>query len=99
MQAEERWRSLGWRHAVWDLVRYFCALARSRAQQTKFVADLSQQASIAVGPDSTLSIPREDVNQFLSYLEAREGHLTAALGRLRDEAEALEFCSRNVSVR
>lgn len=95
MQAEERWQALGWRHAVWDLVRYFCALARSRTQQAKFVEDLRRQASMTVGRESTLAIPREDVTLFLSYLEARETQLTAALSRLRDEKEALELCSRN----
>ena len=95
MRAEERWRALGWRHAVWDLVRYFCALTRSRAQQSKFVEDLRQQASMTVGREPTVASPREDVTLFISYPEAREAQLTAALGHLRDEKEALELCKRN----
>jgi|GEM_PF-6487329 len=33
MTPKDKWKALGWRHTVWDLVRFYLSLARRKKEQ------------------------------------------------------------------
>ena len=39
MNVQQKWRQLGWRHTVWDLVRYYCSFGRAVREQDDWLND------------------------------------------------------------
>ena len=91
MNVEKKWRELGWRHTVWELVRYYCSL-RKGTDRTAWLKELESQGTMRVGASRDLPIPREDVVAFLEYLTVRKNQTEFALECLRTEEEAIDFC-------
>ena len=92
MYAEEPWKSLGWRHSVWDLLRYYCSI-RGKQKKQEWVNDLNSTLLLSVDDNAKLPLNEEDVRLFVSYLEYRDKQENVATYLLRSEDEALEYCT------
>jgi len=93
MIIDAQWRSLGWRHAVWDLVRYYCSL-RGKEQQA-WLAELADTKRMKVGTSEHLPIDPADIQTLIAYLATRKKQLELAMAQLRTEEEAIAFCQKN----
>jgi hypothetical protein len=92
MIVDKRWRKLGWRHPLWDYVRFYTSFRKGTKQREEWLAKL--KASIfEVEPGTNLVIPAEDMRRFLRYLDEREEKFAAASERLRTKDEALAYCN------
>jgi len=93
MIPDNEWKALGWRHPIWDLLRYYCSLRSSR-QKADWVRDLRADSSMSVGGSDQLPVAAEDVTTFCRYLELRDTLLQEAFACLRTEKNALAYCER-----
>ena len=91
MIADQRWRSLGWRHILWDLVRYYLSL-RSPARRIEWTQELLNSSSLDVDGDTRFPIDPSDVQLFFDYLAYRDEDYARAAALLRTEEEAIQFC-------
>lgn len=91
MTPEAKWAGLGWRHPVWDLVRYHLSL-RGPRRLAAWLEDLKNTNQMAVGTAATLPIEPEQVTLFFEYLQQREKDFAQAYAMLRKEEEALKYC-------
>ena len=94
MIIDAHWKSLGWRHAVWDLVRYYCSL-RGWKKQQQWLDELAGTKQMKVGSSEHLPIDAGDIETLLAYLETRKKKLHLGLAQLRTEDEAVAFCEAN----
>ncbi|NND01805.1 MAG: hypothetical protein HKN91_03380 [Acidimicrobiia bacterium] len=97
MQATEPWKSLGWRHTAWELVRYYCSL-RGKNQKEEWLRKLDSSEMFSVDDSSVLPVDRADIDLVLQYVQLRPKLLNDALGNLRAEEEALAYCKANAVV-
>jgi len=81
MMVRDEWRRLGWRHVVWDLVRYYLSLRGRR--QAAWLEELQQDNALDVDGDARFPIAPSDVRLFLDYLAMREQDFQAARALLR----------------
>ncbi len=96
MKPSDEWRSLGWRHSVWEIVRYYCSLRGAR-QQENWLSALEAGHFSVRGRDTPLPIDKETLELAARYLAERPRMLEEGLGALRSEEEAIPFCeSRGV---
>src|SRR6266571_6473842 len=91
MDHNSRWKGLGWRHPVWELVRYYRAL---RGASREWLETLRRDGVIRIDSEATLTIDRAHVDVLAQYLDASGGDLENAFGRFRTEAEANTFCKK-----
>ncbi|MBB3105390.1 DUF7687 domain-containing protein [Azomonas macrocytogenes] len=100
MRGSERWLSLGWRHPLWDLHRFYLSLSKQKAFQQAWLEELRSKRAIELPDGSELPIEAQLVDLFFEYQEERKIQLLKAESFLRTEAEALAFCeSKNEAVR
>jgi len=92
MIVQERWKALGWRHTVWDLVRYYCSFGNSKKEAQSWLDELRNCHQMKVGSSKHLPIASEDIDAFFAYLDDRGVMTEAALDSLRTEEEALAYC-------
>lgn len=92
MIVDPKWRQLGWRHMVWDLVRY-CVSLRSPKARAEWRSQLERTRTMQINDAGRFPIEPESVQLFFDYLQARERAFQEACGLLRTEAEALAFCT------
>jgi hypothetical protein len=92
MTAKDKWKRLGWRHPVWDLLRYYCSLERKRTEQARWLEELEQAKRMKVGESAELPIDPTDVGLFFEYLIEREVGEAEAYGYLRNEDAAVKAC-------
>lgn len=85
-----RWQRIGWRHEVWDLVRYYRSL-RGQAGEL-WLSQLEVRGKMEVGAGIALSISPDTIKLLTDYIEAARTAASVARGQLRGEAEALAFC-------
>ena len=86
-----KWLSLGWRHPVWDLVRYYLSLRGTKA--SVWLDELLKAKEMKVGEADAIPVDPQVVGQFFDYLKDRETAFVAAFGMLRSEEDALKFCA------
>jgi len=92
MKVDERWRGLGWRHPLWDYVRFYTSLRKGTKQRELWLAKLREQV-FEVQPGTNLIVPAGDMRLFLQYLDERDSGFIAAASRLRTRDEALAYCA------
>lgn len=94
MKIEQRWRRLGWRHPLWDYVRFY-AVVRGQKKELKdqWIANF-KDAKLEIVPGQYIPIDPEDSRLFFKYLEERDRDFAVATAALRTEEEALAFCKR-----
>lgn len=92
MTAKDKWKSLGWRHALWDLVRYYLSLARQKKEQLAWLNGLETRNEMKVGDSATLPIDPAHVALFFEYLKERESNEAEVYAMLRNQEQALKAC-------
>ncbi len=94
MNADQRWRDLGWRHPLWDILRFFLSLRHGSAERADWLERLKQTNTLSVEDSKSFPIDPADVKIFEEYITARAMHFATAFSSLRDEVDALKFCKR-----
>ena len=96
MKAVARWKSLGWRHPVWDLLRFYLSL-RGVNKSNEWLTDLRKDKVLSVD-DGTTSFPVDPthIKRFVEYLDHRDKVYKGATDLLRSEEEALAYCKAKV---
>src|SRR4051795_827736 len=98
MTPEVKWTELGWRHPVWDLVRYYLSL-KSPHQATVWLEDLQNTKEMRVGDSAALPIDPRHVQFFFEYLKQREKDFAQTYSMLRTEEAAVKCChDRSISI-
>lgn len=92
MQSKGVWKDLGYRHIMWELLRYYLSI-RGKNQQQKWIDHLSSQYSLSSEHDQ-VPIPKKTVKLLLTYLKEREDIFSKVFRNLRSEEEAKEFCEK-----
>ena len=88
-----KWLALGWRHPLWDLVRFYLSLRGKKGEEwTKL---LRQTKQMKLGDGDSFPIDPQLIDHFFAYLVDRDTAYTASHGLLRTEPEALESCEAN----
>lgn len=92
-----KWLSLGWQHAVWDLVRLYVSFRGNQAEA--WTKQLRGTSKIELGDGTAIPVAPEVINQFFAYLSHREKAFAASVSLLRTEQQALRYCkSKSISV-
>ncbi|CAN5266790.1 hypothetical protein BH10PLA2_BH10PLA2_00970 [soil metagenome] len=92
MQVNPGWRELGWRHPVWDMLRFYSVV---RAQGKKIAAEWRRKFEsshfLEVDSNNGFAVDPKDVGLFWKYLDDQEADFATASACLRSEAEAIGF--------
>jgi hypothetical protein len=89
-----KWLSLGWRHPLWDLVRYYLSL-RGKEMLEDWCDKLKKTKEMKVGDAEAFPISQEVIDHFFGYLMDRELAFARSFALLRSEKDALKFCANN----
>lgn len=94
MKVNAGWRRLGWRHPLWDMVRFYSVV---RVQGKKIATDwrqkLEKSSVLEVDEGNSFPVDRAHVKLFCRYLDEQQADLQAASAVLRDEAAAIRFAN------
>ena len=88
-----KWQSLGWRHPVWDLVRYYLSLRGNKADE--WLTQLRETKEMTVGEADAIPIAHEIIEHFFNYLADRKEVFNKLFKMLRSEKQALAYCTNN----
>ena len=92
MKVNAGWRKLGWRHPVWDMLRFYSVV---RAQGKNIAAEWRRKfegsAVLEVDASNTFPVDPKHVRLFCRYLDQQATDLQTANAVLRDEAAAIAF--------
>jgi len=91
MIVNEQWRQLGWRHPLWDYVRFYTSFRKRTKQQKEWLAKL-RNSVFEVEAGTNMTIPPVDIRLFVQYLDEREANFEEAFAKLRTKEEALAYC-------
>jgi hypothetical protein len=94
MIADPKWKELGWRHPLWDLVRFYLSL-RHQGEKATWLSRLEESSTLSVEEGRAFQIDPAHVKLFMEYLPSREMAFAHAFSQLRLEENALAFCRRN----
>jgi hypothetical protein len=93
MKVRRKWRKLGWRHPLWDYVRFYSVVQKQKkGPGLAWIAKLKDDHVLEIDPTSHIVLPPEHVKWFFAYLEDRQTDFEHAKGVLRTEEEAVAFC-------
>ena len=99
MIAETHWSDLGWRHPMWDLLRFYLSLRHGAAERASWLQSLKDNNTLSVEDNKSFQIDSRHVELFDKYVVARESAYATALRLLRDEEDALRYCElQNIPV-
>ena len=90
MEMIQKWQKLGWRHPLWDVIRYYRSL-RGGNNQKIFLNQLTKSNSLAVD-NKILPIPADVSKLMFSYLDDIANIYQSIEADLRTEEEALAYC-------
>jgi len=93
MTPNKQWKKLGWRHPVWDLVRYYLSLGKRRKEQAAWLEELQRANKMKVGDSVEFPIDPENVRLFFDYLKQRDEDFAHIYGKLRTEDAAIKACT------
>ena len=94
MHSNEKWHNLGWRHPLWDLLRFYLSI-RSQKLKEQFKRDLKTKNIISIDEEKKYPVSSELANQLLEYIVDRDTLSQYASSLLRTEKDALKFCEAN----
>lgn len=89
MKTFEDWQKLGWRHVVWELVRYYLSL---RKEGAAWLSELESKESEWI---QLMKLSEGDLALLKAYLKFRETASSDGADLLRTEGEAIDFCNRS----
>jgi hypothetical protein len=94
MKVNLKWRQLGWRHPLWDFIRFYSVVQRQKRElAARWIAKLQTANTMEIDATHDLAIDPEHVQLLFDYLQGRDVVFAHAIGMLRSEAEALAFCA------
>lgn len=91
MNAINEWRSLGWRHPLWDYVRLYCSL-RGNKDINEFLKNVADGEGIKIQENVSLPISEEIQELLPKYLTLRENLLSTFPQLLRTEEKSQLYC-------
>ena len=95
MKINARWRGIGWRHSMWDMLRFYSVV---RTQGKKIAKPWREQLELSnvleVDGANTLPVSAGDVRLFCDYLDGQAADIQSANAALRSEEEAVAFAKR-----
>ncbi len=94
MNIEEKWRALGWRHPLWDYVRFYSVVQTQKKKLRETWKEKLRKNVMEIDKDHDLPVEPKDAELFFEYLDEREADLRKATDLLRTEEEALAYCER-----
>ena len=94
MNTSEKWRALGWRHPLWDYVRFYSVVQTQKKELRQIWTKKLQKNVMEIDKEHDLPVAPKDTKLFFEYLDAREADLLTAMDLLRAEEEALSYCER-----
>jgi len=98
MDIDVKWRRLGPRHLLWDVLRYYLSI-RGPKRQSDWLEHLRERHALST-ETKDFPVPPETVDLLSEYLLVRTQACDVAIRRLRTEAEAIAFCkSHGMKVR
>jgi hypothetical protein len=92
MKINRKWRKLGWRHPLWDYIRFYSVIQKQKQELREKWKEKLHNNTMEIDEKHNLPVPSDHVRLFFDYLQARESDFGTALGLLRTETEALAFC-------
>ncbi len=94
MNTSGKWRSLGWKHPLWDYIRFYSVVQRqNKTLRDAWIEKLRNQV-MEIDSEHSFSVPAEHAQLFFEYLEEREENFQYATEALRTEEEARSFAER-----
>jgi len=93
MKATKKWADLGWRHPMWDLLRYYSSI-KGPKQQPAWLNNLITTNSLLVNGSTPFAVNKEHVLLLIQYLNERKGLVDNAFKLLRTEKQSLAFCKK-----
>ncbi len=98
MTPKDKWKQLGWRHTVWNLVRFFRSLQRKK-DLVPWLEELLNKKQMKAGGSADFPIDPKHITLFFDYLKEREENGAKVCGNLRTEEQAIKACTdRNLTV-
>jgi len=94
MKIDEKWRRLGWRHPLWDYIRFYSVVRGQQKSLKDNWLESMRSAKLEIVPGENIPIDPGHAQLFFEYLGARDADAARANGRLRTEEEALAFCRK-----
>lgn len=94
MNVNEKWRGLGWRHPLWDYVRFYSVVRAQGGKVRERWEEKLRGSTMEIDANHDLAIPDGHADLFFDYLDRREKDFDNAVNSLRTEEEALAFCDR-----
>ena len=94
MKIDEKWRQLGWRHPLWDYVRFYSVVRGQRKELKDGWLNNMRASKLEIVPGEDIPIDPANARLFFEYLDARDQDNAQANGLLRTENEALAFCTK-----
>lgn len=91
MQANSKWLELGWRHPLWNIIRFYLSI-RGKKQQETWQKALKNKKAIQIGDGQELPVPTAHIDLLFEYLDVREEMFNIASRQLRNEDAALQYC-------
>ena len=92
MNINEKWRSLGWRHPLWDYVRFYSVVQGQRKELQERWREKLRNNTMEIDLARSLPVSSKHSELFFDYLESRNEDLKATTDLLRSEEEALAYC-------
>jgi len=94
MNVDRKWRQLGWRHPLWDYIRFYTVIRGQKKDLREAWAAKMRDAKLEIVPGQSIPIEPGNARLFFEYLEARDRDADRANDCLRTEEESLAFCKR-----
>lgn len=94
MNVDTKWRALGWRHPLWDYVRFYSVVQRQKMELREAWEKKLKGGIMEIDESHDLSVPAGHAELFFDYLRHRERDFEKATDLLRTEQEALAYCEK-----
>lgn len=89
-----QWKKLGWRHPVWELLRYYNSLRGGADIRESLMNKLITTQLLEISVGKQFKINERDTALLLDYLAYRRAAIEMAQKALRSEELALRFCEQ-----
>lgn len=94
MNINEKWRDLGWKHPLWDYVRFYSVVRTQKKVIREAWEEKMRHGKMEIDENHELQIPPGHAELFFDYMRAREDDFEMATSLLRTEEEANDFCDQ-----
>lgn len=93
MKADGKWTALGWKHPLWDIVRFYLSLRGSKIQ-ARFRDKLRNESTVAVSDVISFPVSPEVCELFVAYMSYRQELFARIFTCLRVEEKAIAYCRK-----